>query len=72
MTRTVTRAVSEREAPSACWIWSLAYPLLSPGSPRSFSTWWTRPCSPRLSTRARGAFALAAPVYLKALVIVRG
>ncbi len=53
-------------------IWRLAYPLMVAGLTQIVLNIVDTVMLARLSTRALGAFALAAPIYLVALVIVRG
>ncbi|MFI6284412.1 MATE family efflux transporter [Streptomyces sp. NPDC051018] len=53
-------------------MWTLAYPLLIAGLTQITLNIVDTVMLARLSTRALSAFALAAPVYLVALIVVRG
>lgn len=59
-------------APAARAVWRLAYPLLIAGLTQIVLNIVDTVMLARLSTRALSAFALAAPVYLVALIVVRG
>ncbi|MEU1281591.1 MATE family efflux transporter [Streptomyces sp. NPDC005805] len=58
--------------PSPLHLWKLAYPLLIAGLTQIAVNLVDTVMLARLSTRALSAFALAAPVYLVALIVVRG
>ncbi|MGI5447644.1 MATE family efflux transporter [Streptomyces sp. CA-243310] len=58
--------------PSVRGVWNLAYPLLIAGLTQITLNIVDTVLLARLSTDALGAFALAAPVYLIALIVVRG
>ncbi|MER6914404.1 MATE family efflux transporter [Streptomyces sp. NPDC000594] len=58
--------------PSARGVWTLAYPLLIAGLTQITVNLVDTVMLSRLSTQALSAFALAAPVYLVALIVVRG
>ncbi|WP_158578480.1 MATE family efflux transporter [Spongiactinospora rosea] len=58
--------------PSVGRLWALAVPLLVAGLTQIIVNLVDTVLLGRLSTEALGAFALAAPVYLVALVVVRG
>ncbi|MEU6709387.1 MATE family efflux transporter [Streptomyces wuyuanensis] len=68
----VERAVNATEAPTLRRVWALACPLLVAGLTQITVNLVDTVMLARLSTHALGAFALAAPVYLIALIVVRG
>ncbi|MFJ6636538.1 MATE family efflux transporter [Streptomyces sp. NPDC091376] len=67
-----SRAVDTPEPPTVRRVWTLACPLLIAGVTQIALNLVDTVMLARLSTRALGAFALAAPVYLIALIVVRG
>ncbi|WP_018657393.1 MATE family efflux transporter [Actinomadura flavalba] len=69
MTGTV---LPDRAPPGMRPLWALAYPLMVAGLTQIVLNVVDTILLGRLSTRALAAFALAAPVYLVALVVVRG
>ncbi|MCP3817582.1 MATE family efflux transporter [Streptomyces sp. A3M-1-3] len=64
--------MNDPERPTVRRAWTLAYPLLIAGLTQITLNIVDTVMLARLSTRALGAFALAAPVYLIALIVVRG
>ncbi|MEG3627832.1 MATE family efflux transporter [Streptomyces poriticola] len=62
----------DQPRPSARGVWRLAYPLLVAGLTQIVLNIVDTVMLARLSTDALSAFALAAPVYLVALIVVRG
>ncbi|MBX9362999.1 MATE family efflux transporter [Streptomyces sp. WAC04114] len=65
-------AGGEQAPPAVRGVWRLAYPLLVAGLTQIVLNIVDTVMLARLSTDALSAFALAAPVYLVALIVVRG
>ncbi|MBG0857019.1 MATE family efflux transporter [Streptomyces spinoverrucosus] len=65
-------AGADRDRPALRAVWRLAYPLLIAGLTQIVLNIVDTVMLARLSTDALSAFALAAPVYLVALIVVRG
>ncbi|MFH0515609.1 MATE family efflux transporter [Streptomyces sp. M41] len=65
-------AGTEQAPPAVRGVWRLAYPLLVAGLTQIVLNIVDTVMLARLSTDALSAFALAAPVYLVALIVVRG
>ncbi|MFG3661005.1 MATE family efflux transporter [Streptomyces sp. NPDC047706] len=63
---------AESAPPAVRAVWRLAYPLLIAGLTQIVLNIVDTVMLARLSTEALSAFALAAPVYLVALIVVRG
>ncbi|MFG2972293.1 MATE family efflux transporter [Streptomyces sp. NPDC048331] len=64
--------MTEPDRPSLRRAWGLTYPLLVAGLTQIVVNLVDTIMLAHVSTRALGAFALAAPVYLVALIVVRG